>query len=163
MLPYGKKKKLSPVILTSNYWFWVTFRLTGLEFVLYFAMICTHGVCWRLVWIQKLATNKPSQKRIWRTNLCYFILFFIVCCDVSLARYFSSRKASCCLLPTIVLPMVASSTHLLASKVALFTCMRWRRKWQPTPVFLPGESQGWGSLVGSRLWGCTESDTTEAT
>ena len=34
---------------------------------------------------------------------------------------------------------------------------------QPTPMFLPGESQGWGSLVGYRLWGHTESDTTEAT
>ena len=34
---------------------------------------------------------------------------------------------------------------------------------QPTPVFLPGESQGRGSLVGCRLWGCTESDTTEVT
>ena len=33
----------------------------------------------------------------------------------------------------------------------------------PTPVFLPGESQGWGSLVGCRLWGRTESDTTEVT
>ena len=32
-----------------------------------------------------------------------------------------------------------------------------------TPVFLPGESQGWGSLVGCRLWGRTESDTTEGT
>ena len=41
--------------------------------------------------------------------------------------------------------------------------MHWRRKWQPTPVFLPGESQGQGSLVGCRLWGCTELDTTEAT
>ena len=30
--------------------------------------------------------------------------------------------------------------------------MHWRRKWQPTPVFLPGESQGQGSLVGCRLW-----------
>ena len=39
----------------------------------------------------------------------------------------------------------------------------WRRKWQPTPVFLPGESQGLGSLVGCRLWGRSESDTTEAT
>ena len=39
----------------------------------------------------------------------------------------------------------------------------WRRKWQSTPVFLPGESQGRGSLVGCRLWGHTESDTTEAT
>jgi len=37
----------------------------------------------------------------------------------------------------------------------------WRRKWQPTPVFLPGESWGLGSLVGCHLWGCTESDTTE--
>ena len=35
--------------------------------------------------------------------------------------------------------------------------------WQPTPVFLPGESQVWGSLVGCRLWGRTESDMTEAT
>ena len=39
----------------------------------------------------------------------------------------------------------------------------WRRKWQPTPVFLPGESQGRGSLGGSNPWGHTESDTTEAT
>ena len=39
----------------------------------------------------------------------------------------------------------------------------WRRKWQPTPVFLPGESQGRASLLGCRLWGRTESDTTEAT
>ena len=38
-----------------------------------------------------------------------------------------------------------------------------RRKWQPTPVFLLGESQGRGSLVGCRLWGRTESDTTEVT
>ena len=41
--------------------------------------------------------------------------------------------------------------------------MHWRRKWQPTPVFLPGESQGWGSLVGCRLWGHTELDMTEVT
>ena len=46
---------------------------------------------------------------------------------------------------------------------SLFTFMHWRRKWQPTPVFLPGESQGLGSLVGCRLWGCTELDTTEVT
>ena len=37
--------------------------------------------------------------------------------------------------------------------------MHWRRKWQPPPVFLPGESQGWRSLVGCRLCGRTESDT----
>ena len=45
--------------------------------------------------------------------------------------------------------------HDWATSLLLFTFMRWRRKWQPTPVFLPGESQGWGSLVGCRLWGRT--------
>ena len=40
-----------------------------------------------------------------------------------------------------------------ASSLSLFSFMHWRRKWQPTPVFLPGESQGPGSLVGCRLWG----------
>ena len=53
--------------------------------------------------------------------------------------------------------------HDLATSLSLFTFMHWRRKWQPTPVFSPGESQGRGSLVGCRLWGHTESDTTEAT
>ena len=53
--------------------------------------------------------------------------------------------------------------HDWATSLSLFTFMHWRRKWQPTPVFLPGESQGWRSLVGCHLWGRTESDTTEAT
>ena len=53
--------------------------------------------------------------------------------------------------------------HDWANSLSLFTFMHWRRRWQPTPVFLPGESQGWGSLVGCLLWGHTESDTTEAT
>ena len=51
----------------------------------------------------------------------------------------------------------------LATSLSLFTFLHWRRKWQPTPVFLPGESQGQGSLVVCHLWGCTESDMTEAT
>ena len=53
--------------------------------------------------------------------------------------------------------------HDWATSLWLFTFMHWRRKRQPTPVFLPGESQGRGSLVGCRLWGRTESDTTKAT
>ena len=36
-----------------------------------------------------------------------------------------------------------------------------RRKWQPTPVLLPGKSRGWSSLEGYSLWGRKESDTTE--
>ena len=49
------------------------------------------------------------------------------------------------------------------TSLSLFTFMHWKRKWQPTPVFLPGESQGRRSLVGCRLQGLTELDTTEAT
>ena len=44
--------------------------------------------------------------------------------------------------------------HNWATSLSLFTFIHWRRKWQPTPVFLPGESQGWGSLMGCCLWGC---------
>ena len=51
--------------------------------------------------------------------------------------------------------------HDWATSLSLITFLHWRRKWQPTPVFLPGESQGWGSLVGCCLWGHTEPDTTE--
>ena len=60
---------------------------------------------------------------------------------------------------------VTENTHVLIPDIhcAIFTFMHWRRKWQPTPVFLPGESQGWGSLVGCHLWSCTELDMTEAT
>jgi len=54
----------------------------------------------------------------------------------------------------IIVVQVNNSKSLLLSRF---------RKWQPTPVFLPGESQGQGSLVGCRLWGRTESDTTEVT
>ena len=53
--------------------------------------------------------------------------------------------------------------HNWATSLSLFIFMHWRRKWQPTPVFLPGESQEQRSLVGGRLWGLTESDTTEVT
>ena len=53
--------------------------------------------------------------------------------------------------------------HNWAISLSLFSFMHWRRKWQPTPVFLPGESQGQGTLVDYCLWGRTELDTTEAT
>ena len=51
--------------------------------------------------------------------------------------------------------------HDWATSLSLFTCKLWRRKWQPTPVFLPGESQGQRSLVGRRLWGRTASTRLE--
>ena len=53
--------------------------------------------------------------------------------------------------------------HYRMTSLSLFTFTHCKRKWQPTPVSLPGESQGQGSLVGCHLWGRTESDMTEAT
>ena len=58
---------------------------------------------------------------------------------------------------------VVKSRTWLVTSLWLFTFMHWRRKWQPIPVFLPRESQGWESLVGCCLWGHTESSTTEVT
>ena len=58
---------------------------------------------------------------------------------------------------------VAKSRTRLSDFTFTFHFHALERKWQPTPVFLPGESQGQGSLVGCRLWGHRESDTTEAT
>ena len=53
--------------------------------------------------------------------------------------------------------------HDWTTSLSLFIFVHWRGKWQRTPVFLPGESQGQRSLVGGCLWGRTESNTTETT
>ena len=96
----------------------------------------------------------------------------------SLDSIFKSRgitlPTKVCLVKAMVFPVVmygceswtvkkAECRHDWATSLSLFTFMHWRRKWQLTAAFLPGESQGRGSLVGCRLCGRTESDTTEAT
>ena len=58
---------------------------------------------------------------------------------------------------------IVSMEHICTPNLFLSSSMHWKRKWQPSPVFLPRESQGWGSLVGCSLWGPTESDMTEVT
>ena len=85
------------------------------------------------------------------------------CIHFSLGWFWSLTSVQCYKLPSIVvqafcLPGLVPWIYLLPP---LYN--NWRRKWQPIPVFLPGESQGRWSLVGCRLWGCTESDMTEAT
>ena len=57
--------------------------------------------------------------------------------------------------------LLSMGSHRVGHDCSDLTCMPWRRKWQPPPVFLPGECQGWRSLVGCRLWGRTELGTTE--
>ena len=58
---------------------------------------------------------------------------------------------------------VAKSQARLSDFTLTFHFHALEKEMATTPVFLPGESQGRGSLVGCRLWGRTESDTTEAT
>ena len=56
--------------------------------------------------------------------------------------------------------------HLPMQETLFYSWVRkipWRRKWHPTPVFLPGESHGWRSLAGHSPWGCKESNMTEHT
>ena len=81
--------------------------------------------------------------------------------------------------PLLLLPPIPPSIRVFSSESTPWGCwesqlsdftltfhfhaLEMHRKWQPTPVFLPGESQGQRSLVGCCLWGRTESDTTEVT
>ena len=58
---------------------------------------------------------------------------------------------------------VAKSWTRLSGVTFTFPCHALEKEMATHFVFLPGESQGWGSLVGHRLWGRTESDKTEAT
>ena len=98
--------------------------------------------------------------------LAYDSLFYLIVAEKAMAPHSSTLAWK---IPWVEEPGGLQSMgsrrigHSWATSLSLFTFMRWRRKWQPTPVFLPGESQGRGSLVGCRLWGRTELDTTEAT
>ena len=103
----------------------------------------------------KNITLKGGQNRDHNSSeillLTYSLVQVIMCCPV--ASY----------VKVLSLSGMQHNGLLSTPSLSLFTFTHWRRKWQPTPVFLPGESQGRGSLVGCRLWGCTELDTTEAT
>ena len=98
----------------------------------------------------------------------HFLFIFITCYNI---RYMMAPHSSTLAwkVPWIEEPGGLQSMGSLrvrydwVTSLSIFTFMHWRRKWQLTPLFLPGESQGWGSLAGCRLFGCTESETTEAT
>ena len=101
-----------------------------------------------LNWKQK-KKKKKMQESFFFFNLfeCYNVFCYIYYCI-----YYTVFNI--CFICSMLLSIISLS---------LFTFMHWRRKWQPTPVFLPGESHGQGSLVGCPLWGHTESETTEVT
>ena len=107
----------------------------------------------RLVEITAVEQNK-GKKWLWSF---YDILSSIS--SNSLTQMHSSAILTCSYYPNLKNTFAIFHPQWFAS---VYTTL-WRREWQPTPVFLPGESQGWGSLVVFRLWGHTESDTIEVT
>ena len=136
--------------------------------------------CWSVIDLQCCANSCCIAKLLDYTHIEIFFLIFI-----SIMIYHRILNTVPCAIPekvttphSITLAWKIQRTeepgrlqslgslrvrHDWVTSLSLFTFTHWRRKWQPTPVFLPGESQGRGSLVGCRLWGHTESDTTEAT
>ena len=59
---------------------------------------------------------------------------------------------------TTTTPACQSRSHRILGFDQWFRKTSWRRKWQPTPVFLPGKLHGQRSLEGYSPWGCKESD-----
>ena len=93
--------------------------------------------------------------------ICYFYSNLVHHTEKAMAIHSSTLAQK---IPWVEEPgRVQSMGSLSRTQLSNFIFTRWRKKWKPTPVFLPGESQGQENLVGCRLWGRTESDTTEAT
>ena len=120
-----------------------------------------YGVAQSQTWLKRLSIVQFGFKEIvWR-----FQNFPIIATGKAMATHSSTLAWK---IPWVEEPGRLQSMgslrvgHDWATSLSVFTFMHWIRKWQPTPVFLPGESQGRGSLVGCHLWGHTESDTTEA-
>ena len=106
-------------------------------FLIFFSIRCKHWESRSFHFYEKQITSENhncvfTEQEL---NTCYFF-------SIPWLQYMGSLKVR----------------HNWATSLSLFTFMHWRRKWQPTPVFLPGESQGQGSLVGCHLW-VTQSQT----
>ena len=92
---------------------------------------------WMAIWLSIWVVS--SLQRLWMTAIKIFVLDFLyIYIFISLCKHLGME-------------LQGHRVHA------------WRRQWQRTPVFLPGESQGQRSLVGCHLWGHTESDMTEVT
>ena len=135
--------------------------------VLLFSFACGNQYSNILPVVNKTTIRKKKKKEFWGWKT--YLQYFEENCWCYWRRQWHPLQYSCLEIPWMEEPGslqfigLRRVGHDWATSLSLFPFMHWRRKWQPTPVFLPGESQGWGSLVGCRLWGRTESDTTEAT
>ena len=165
----GHTERSSFLYIWRSWEFWESSACWSMEKpdlvgLLYCSMECDWGRGWDGDRREKMGTS--SWKR-WKRWVCCKYEWPPVCNSVGEGND-NPLQYSCLENPVdsgawwaAVYGVAQSRTRL--KQLSMHACMHWRRKWQPTPVFLPGESQGRGSLVGCRLWGRTESDTTEAT
>ena len=102
-------------------------------------------------WLQWIVSSMVAKRRYSHSILCF--AWILLKENGSSANYYPASLVAQRLerLPA----MQETRVWSLSRKIP------WRRKWQPTPVFLPGESHGGSSLVGYSPWGPKELDTTE--
>ena len=164
--------------------FLTTAILTGLRWYFIVALMCISFLindiehifmCLLTVWISSLERCLFRSSPHFSTGL-FVLLFLLSCMSKPQFKTSSLQKAMAPHSSTLAwkIPWMEQPgrlqsmgslrvRHYWATSLSFFTFMHWRRKWQSTPVFLPGESQGRGRLEGRRLWGRTKSDTTETT
>ena len=132
--------------------------------------VATHSsiLAWRITWTEELCgLQSMGSQRVrhnWATNTLFASLSF------SREKAMSPNSSTVAWkIPWMEEPGRLQSMgslrvgHDWATSLSFSTFMHWRRKWQPSPVLLPGESHGRRSLVDCSPWGRKESDTTEAT
>ena len=102
------------------------------------------------LWVVSVHQPQASSIMHWTWTGDSFHIWYHIC------NLFSKRNSE----STTAQLQILYYPHYLIEKI-LASQFSWRRKWQPTPVFLPGESHGKRSLVGYSPWGCKESKTTE--
>ena len=136
-----------------------------------------HNWATELNWSFKNHQKSISQhsKYILRCKYSFWTFFFF-CCQVKYQEIYLSKLNPGCPLKILVLFAAFSNNRCSFYHIPTVSGLKagywnfllpmlllWRRKWQPTPVFLPGESHGQRSLVGYSLWGSKESDIAEVT
>ena len=114
-----------------------------------------------------------SMTILWHCHICWWIKWISVCSSmagepIAMRQNQCFWKSSSFFLKSLIqwsfLWLISNHTPLATKNKEKF-CMgqngNWRRQWHPTPVFLPGESHRWRSLVGYSPRGCKVSDMTE--
>ena len=118
-------------------------------------------LAWKIPWTQEpgAAVHGVAQSRTWLSDFTFTFHFHALEKEMATHSTILAWRIPGTAEPGGLLSMGSHRVgHDWATSLYFFTFMHWRRKWQPTPVFLPGESQGWGAWWAS-VYGVTQSRT----